>query len=214
MQMEKMSTSTMLKESHKKVVIEMDTKNLRAIETEQKVPTLEERIEALEREVAEIKEELPKNRVTMVVFSGELDRVLAAFVIATGAAALGMEVSMFFTFWGLSTLKRRSELKGKNIFEKLLALMTPSGTKEMPLSQLNFFGVGAKLLRFMMNQKDVATLEELIEMAREMGVRMIACQMSMDVMGIRKEELIDGIEVGGAATYLGDAVKSKVTLFI
>ncbi|MCS7065223.1 MAG: DsrE/DsrF/DrsH-like family protein [Fimbriimonadales bacterium] len=176
--------------------------------------SLEERVAHLEAQLQQIREELPDNRVSIVVFSGDLDKVLPAFVIATGAAAMGMEVSLFFTFWGLNALKKRRDLSGKGILEKMFALMTPAGTQSLGVSKMNFFGVGAKMLRAMMKQKQVASLEELAEMAREMGVRIIACQMSMDVMGVTAEELWDGIEVGGVAAFLADATKSKVTLFI
>jgi peroxiredoxin family protein len=159
-------------------------------------------------------EELPENRVSIVVFSGDLDKVLPAFIIATGAAAMGMQVSLFFTFWGLNALKKRRDLSGKGFLEKLFALMTPVGTEGLGVSKMNFFGIGAKLLRTLMKRKQVASLEELAQMAREMGVKIIACQMSMDVLGITKDELWDGIEVGGVATFLADATKSKITLFI
>jgi peroxiredoxin family protein len=155
-----------------------------------------------------------EDRVSLVVFSGELDRVLAAFVIATGAASLGMEVSMFFTFWGLSALRKKKVYRGKRWNENMMALMTPGGSRGLAVSKLNFFGVGAKLLRKMMRDRHVASLEELIAMAREFGIKIVACTMSMDVLGITREELVDNIEVGGAATFLGDAARSRVSLFI
>jgi peroxiredoxin family protein len=182
---------------------------------DQKQPTdLEARVARLEEQLAQIQQELPENRVSIVVFSGDLDKVLPAFIIATGAAALGMEVSLFFTFWGLSALKKRRVLRGKRLMEKLFALMTPANSQSLGVSKMNFFGIGAKMLRAMMKQKEVASLEELAQMARDMGVRIIACQMSMDVMGIEPDELWDGIEVGGVAAFLADASRSKATLFI
>jgi peroxiredoxin family protein len=176
--------------------------------------SLEERVARLEEQLQQIRQELPDNRVSIIVFSGDLDRVLPAFVIATGAAAVGMEVSLFFTFWGLNALKKRRDLSGKGFLEKMFALMTPAGTQSLGVSKMNFFGIGAKMLRAMMKRKQVASLEELVEMAREMGVRILACQMSMDVMGVKADELWDGIEVGGVAAFLADASKSKITLFI
>jgi len=176
--------------------------------------SLEERVARLEAQLQQIREELPDNRVSIIVFSGDLDRVLPAFISATGAAAAGMEASLFFTFWGLNALKKRRDLSGKSFMEKIFALMTPAGTQSLGVSKMNFFGIGAKMLRAMMKQKQVASLEELVEMAREMGVRIIACQMSMDVMGITQQELWDGIEVGGVAAFLADATKSKITMFI
>jgi peroxiredoxin family protein len=175
---------------------------------------LEARLAKLEAAQAELRSELPDNRVSLVVFSGDLDKVLAGFVIATGAAAVGMEVSMFFTFWGLSALKKGLRLKGKGLMEKGFALLTPGNSTSLGLSQHNFAGIGARLMRRMMRQKQIASLEELMHMARDFGVRCIACQMSMDVMGVSREELMDHVDLGGVATFLGDAARSKVTLFI
>ena len=168
----------------------------------------------LKEELEAIRERTVGNRVTMVVFSGDLDRVMAALVIATGAASMGMEVSMFFTFWGLSVLKKARGLAGKSVLEKAFSVMTPAGIADLGVSKMNFAGAGALMFRKMMKDKDVASIEELFTMAREMGVRIVACTMSMDVMGIKEEELIGKLEFGGVATYLGDASDSKVTLFI
>jgi peroxiredoxin family protein len=187
---------------------------LQEIVTAERVSALEERLAQLEAQMQQVREELPENRVSIIVFSGDLDKVLPAFIIATGAAAMGMQVSLFFTFWGLNALKKRRDLSGKGFLEKLFALMTPVGTEGLGVSKMNFFGIGAKLLRTLMKRKQVASLEELAQMAQEMGVKITACQMSMDVLGITKDELWDGIEVGGVATFLADAAKSKVTLFI
>jgi len=182
--------------------------------TAEKLAEIEERLKSLENQVQQIRDELPDNRVSIIVFSGDLDKVLASFVIATGAAAMGMEVSMFFTFWGLNALKKGRDLSGKNLMEKMFALMTPAGTEGLGVSKMNFFGLGAKMLRAMMKRKGVTSLEELAQMARDLGVKVIACQMAMDVMGVKKEELWDGIEVGGVASFLAEATKSKITLFI
>lgn len=187
---------------------------MQEVVTAERVSALEERLAQLEAQMQQVREELPENRVSIIVFSGDLDKVLPAFIIATGAAAMGMHVSLFFTFWGLNALKKRRDLSGKGFLEKLFALMTPVGTEGLGVSKMNFFGIGAKLLRTLMKRKQVASLEELAQMAREMGVKIIACQMSMDVLGITKDELWDGIEVGGVATFLADATKSKITLFI
>ena len=187
---------------------------MQEVVTAERVSALEERLAQLEAQMQQVREELPENRVSIIVFSGDLDKVLPAFIIATGAAAMGMQVSLFFTFWGLNALKKRRNLSGKGFLEKLFALMTPVGTEGLGVSKMNFFGIGAKLLRTLMKRKQVASLEELAQMAQEMGVKIIACQMSMDVLGITKDELWDGIEVGGVATFLADATKSKITLFI
>ena len=175
---------------------------------------LEERVRELEKRLAELEERAPDDRVSIIVFSGDLDRVLAAFVIATGAAAMGQQVSMFFTFWGLSVLKKDTQLGGKTVFQKMMAVMSPGSSQSLPVSKMNYFGVGAKMLRSMMKEKNVTSLEDFITMAREMGVRTIACEMSRDVMGIAESEMVSGIECGGVATFLADSLKSRTSLFI
>jgi peroxiredoxin family protein len=176
--------------------------------------TLQQQVQQLQAQVDALRAQSPDNRLSMVVFSGDLDRVLAAFVIASGAAVSGMEVSMFFTFWGLTALRQKRESRGKTLFQKLMGWMTPVGIRGLGVSKMNFGGIGAKMLRTMMRQQGVPQPEEMAQMARELGVRIVACQMSMDVMGVHKEELIDGVEVGGVATFLGEATRSKATLFI
>jgi peroxiredoxin family protein len=175
-----------------------------------------ERIEQLEREVEDLRARMPEDRATIVVFSGDLDKVLAAFVIATGAAVAGLETSMFFTFWGLCALKKKgSAAPGhQSIKEKMFGMMTPSGVGELGVSRMNFFGIGASMLKSMMKEKNVASLAELMDVAKDLGVKIIACTMSMDVMGVAKEQLIGNLEYGGVATYMADASRSKVTLFI
>ena len=149
------------------------------------------------------------------MFSGDLDKVLAGFVLATGAAAAGLETSMFFTFWGLSALKKKQKAPGqKNLMEKMFAVMTPGSSEALGTSKMNFFGMGAVMLRKMMKDKEIASLEELMGMARELNVKLIACTMSMDAMGVSKDELLDDLTYGGVATYMADAVRSRVTLFI
>ena len=169
----------------------------------------------LERSLAELRERTPEDRAALVVFSGDLDRVLAAFVIATGAAAAGLETSMFFTFWGLSVLKKKgARAPGKDLKQRMFALMTPSGSEALGTSKLNFFGMGAAMLRSMMKRQSIASLEELMVMARDLGVKTTACTMSMDAMGIAREELCDGLEYGGVAAFMADASRARVSLFI
>jgi peroxiredoxin family protein len=183
------------------------------VETEA-VITLEDRIAALEAQLAEVKEQLPDDRVTIVVFSGELDRVLASLIIATGALAMGQQVSMFFTFWGISALKKQRILEGKNLPEKMMSLMTPATTTQMGVSKMNFFGVGAKMLRFMMKDKNVETFEALIDLAEELGATIYSCSMSQEVMGIHQAELRESAQEAGVAGFLADALRSKFTLFV
>ena len=175
---------------------------------------LRDRVEAIEGRLGEVEERLPEDKVALVVFSGDLDRVLASFVIATGAAAMGQEVSMFFTFWGLSVLKNESSLKGKTLFEKMMSVMTPGSTEDLPVSKMNYFGVGAKMLRKMMADKNVSSLEEMIELARELGVKMLACEMSRDVMGIQDDELIRGFDSSVVASFLSESLRSRTNVFI
>ena len=175
---------------------------------------LEEKLQELERRLAHVEGQVAEDRVALVVFSGALDRVLAAFVIATGAAAMGQQVSMFFTFWGLSVLKKQSRLAGKTLFQKMMAVMSPTSSKSLPVSTMNYFGAGAKMLRTMMKQKNISSLEEMISLARELGVRMIACEMSRDLMGIKESELVAGLEFGGVTSFLADSLKSRTSLFI
>lgn len=179
-----------------------------------RIQQLEERIKELETRLGTLEERAPDDRVSIIVFSGDLDRVLAAFVIATGAAAMGQQVSMFFTFWGLSVLKKDTQLGGKTLFQQMMALMSPGSSQSLPVSKMNYFGVGAKMLRSMMKEKNVSSLEDMIALAREMGVRTIACEMSRDVMGISEAEMVGGIECGGVATFLADSLKSRTSLFI
>lgn len=176
--------------------------------------SLQAQVEQLQAELQRVRESMPDNRLSMVVFSGDLDRVLAAFVIASGAAASGMEVSMFFTFWGLTALRQKRKSAGKTLFQKMMGLMTPVGIKGLGVSKMNFGGIGAKMLRSMMKQQGVPQPEAMAQMARDLGVRIVACQMSMDVMGIHQDEILEGVEVGGVAAFLGDATRSKATLFI
>jgi peroxiredoxin family protein len=169
----------------------------------------------LERALQELRDRTPEDRAALVVFSGDLDRVMAAFVIATGAAASGLETSMFFTFWGLSVLKKKgARAAGKGLKQRMFALMTPTGSEGLGTSQLNFFGMGATMLRSMMKEQGIASLEELMGMAKDLGVKMTACTMSMDAMGIAKGELLDELEYGGVAAFMADASRARVSLFI
>jgi CoA-disulfide reductase len=156
-----------------------------------------------------------KNDKTMVVFSNDLDRAIASFIIANGAASMGRNVTMFFTFWGLNILRKNDKVNvKKDLFGKMFGLMMPRGSKKLSLSKMNIGGLGAKMIRNVMKNKNVASLEELIQSAVSNGVNLVACNMSMDVMGIKKEELIDGVKIGGGATFLGSAEDSDMSLFI
>lgn len=177
--------------------------------------TLEQRIDRLEERFYRLESAVPSaDNVTLLIFSGELDKVLAGLMIATTAASLDMKVTVFFTFWGINVLKEKRSLTGKEVKERMIDLMTPEGPGGMNVSQMNMLGAGRAMLKQMMKEKSVVSAEELLQIARESGVKLVACSMTMQVMGIRVEELTDGIEVAGAASYLMDASRSGCTLFI
>lgn len=174
-----------------------------------------EQLAELEARLSRLEETVPRSdRITLLVFSGELDKVLASLMIATTAASMGMNVTVFFTFWGLNVLKEKRTFSGKAVKERMIDLMTPSGPGSMGVSQLNMLGAGRAMLKLMMKEKDIVSADELLEIARDSGVKLVACSMTMQVMGIREEELGDGLEIAGAASYLVDASRSGCTLFI
>ena len=153
-----------------------------------------------------------KDGATMVVFSGDLDKALASMIIASGAAAYGKKVTIFFTFWGLSILKKQKVKKSG--LAKLFDIMLPSKANNLPLSQMNMGGMGASMIKYIMKQKNVDSLPDMIEQAHQLGVKFVACTMSMDLMGIEKEELFDFVEYGGVATFIGDSEQANMQLFI
>jgi len=155
-------------------------------------------------------------KVTLVIFSGELDKALAAFNIAIGAASSGMDVSIFFTFWGLNIIKmNEGPLRSKGIMRKMLNLMNRGGAKRLPLSKFNMFGLGRWMMSKLMKDSRVPTLESMMDMAKGMGVKFMACTTSMGIMGISKEAFIPGVDsYCGVATYLSEARESKINLFV
>lgn len=155
------------------------------------------------------------NHKTIVVFSGELDKAIASFIIANGAASMGRKVTMFFTFWGLNILRKPKKVRIKKGFmDTMFGKMMPRGSTKLKLSNMNMMGMGGKLIRKVMKDKNIESLESLIETAIGNGVEIVACQMSLDVMGLKAEELIDGVKIGGVGYYLGEAEESNVNLFI
>lgn len=152
---------------------------------------------------------------TIIMFSGDLDKAMAGLIIANGAAAMGDDVTIFFTFWGLNILRKAQKINIKKSFmEKMFGWMMPRGAEKLGLSKMNMGGMGTAMMKGIMKKKKVSSLPELIKSAQDMGVKFIACTMSMDVMGIKPEELIDGVEFAGVATYLGEADQANVNLFI
>lgn len=181
-------------------------------------------MEALEKHVAELKDQVEmlskgkaENKLSMIVFSGDMDKVLASLVIATGAVAMGMDVVMFFTFWGTPILRDKNKnVGGKDLMGKMFGTMLPKGACEMKLSKMNMGGMGTAMMKSLMKKKNVASVEEMLELAAELGVRMYVCEMSMDLMGFKREEMIDypNMSFCGVAKFLEEAQNSKIQLFI
>jgi peroxiredoxin family protein len=177
--------------------------------------TLEQRLDVLEDAMAELRRNVPDSgKVTLLFFSSDLDKVLAGLIIAATAASMGMQVTAFFTFWGINVLKKQRIMTSKTLPERLLGLVTPAGPARMPVSRMNMLGAGRSMLTAMMKHRRVASADELLQLAVEHDVRLVACSTTLQVMGIHREELLDAAEVAGAAAYLGDASRSGCTLFI
>jgi peroxiredoxin family protein len=156
-----------------------------------------------------------KKKTTIILFSGDYDKAMAAYIIANGAAAYDHEVTIFHTFWGLNALRKDEQVPVKKGFlEKMFGKMMPRSADKMGLSKMNFAGIGPKLIKHVMKKHNAMTLPQLIEMAQEQGVKLVACTMTMDLLGLQKEELIDNLEYAGVAAYLADAEEGNVNLFI
>jgi len=182
------------------------------------------KLKELETQFAEIKTQLEalqkktqEDKLSMIVFSGDLDKALASLIIATGSVAMGLEVVMFFTFWGTTLLRNKGKkVEGKDMMGKMFGAMLPTGTGDLKLSKLNMGGMGTAMMKSLMKKKNVASMEEMLELAGEMGVKIYICEMSMDLMGFKREEMIDypGLDYAGVATFLDEAIDSKMQLFI
>ena len=183
---------------------------LRLKEVQQQIDEIRSKLESLAKTA-------PENKLSMIVFSGDLDKVFASFVIATGAVAMGMEVVMFFTFWGTPVLRdKNKQAGGKDLMGKMFGAMLPKGACSVKLSKMNMAGMGTAMMKSLMKKKNVASLEQMIQMAGELGVQIYVCEMTMDLMGFKREEMIDypNISFCGVAKFLEEAMKSKVQLFI
>jgi peroxiredoxin family protein len=176
----------------------------------------------VDRAIAEIKAKVDgmpgaENKLTMIVFSGDLDKLLAAMIVATGAAAMGMKVVLFFTFWGTAALRHDSRrVNGKTLMGKMFGAMLPRGRNKLALSKMHMAGMGTAMLKGLMEKKNVASLDQLFEVAGQLAVKIYICEMSMDLMGFKKEEMIDypDLEVCGVATMLSHAKESSIQFFI
>ena len=163
----------------------------------------------------EIKEKKP-DRVTLVVLSGDMDKAMAAFIIATGAAAMGMQVTMFFTFWGLNVIRKKGTASSaKDWLRRAFGLLNKGGADDLPLSRFHFGGLGTNMMKKVMKQNRMPGISELLETAQDLGVKMIACTTTLGLMGISKDTLIDGVDqLAGVTTYLAEAKQGSVNLFI
>jgi peroxiredoxin family protein len=175
----------------------------------------EQELKALKAKV----EEMPgqENKLSMIVFSGELDKHLAAMIIATGAAAMGMKVVMFYTFWGTAALREpKKKVGGKDFMSKMFGFMLPKGRNKIVLSKMHMAGMGTAMMKSLMKKKNVASMDQMYEIAGMMGVEIKVCEMSMDLMGFKREEIIEypHLEFCGVATFLANAKESAVQLFI
>jgi len=160
--------------------------------------------------------EAEKEKLTIVVFSGELDKALAAFIIATTGASMGMDVTMFFTFWGLNILKKNeARMGGKGFKQKMFSLLNKGGTKRLKLSHFHMFGLGTWMMKLVMKDSHYPSIDEFITMAKEMGIKMIPCSTTCGMFGLTEGSFRSGVEgIAGAAYFLGEARKAKLTLFI
>jgi peroxiredoxin family protein len=182
-----------------------------------KLEDLEAQFGQLKAQVEALKNSTAENKLSIIVFSGELDKALAAFVIATGAVAMGMDVVMFFTFWGTPILRDKAKKAGgKDLMGKMFGTMLPKGTGQVKLSKMHMGGMGTGMMKALMKKKNVASLEQMMELAADLGVRIFVCEMSMDLMGFKRDEMIDypGLTYAGVATFLEQARSSRVQLFI
>ena len=158
---------------------------------------------------------MEKKRTTIVLFSGDYDKAMAAYIIANGAAAYDHEVTIFHTFWGINALRKQEPVAvNKGFLEKMFAKMMPRGAEKLGLSKMQMLGMGPKMIKHVMNKHNALTLTQLVEMAQEQDIKLVTCTMTMDLLGLQKEELLDGIQYAGVAAYLADAEEGNVNLFI
>lgn len=178
---------------------------------------LQAQVEALRKELEKTQKGAQQDKLSMVLFSGDLDKALAAFIIATGSVAMGMDAVIFLTFWGTPLLRKKDKtVAGKDFMSKMFGWMLPKGASRATLSKMNMGGMGTVMLKDLMKKKNVASLDQMIDMAGELGVKIYICEMSMDLMGFKREEMIDypDLKYAGVATFLAEAKNSKVQLFL
>jgi len=181
----------------------------------QTLPTgdMQLRLDALENELQDLRARVPEDKVSIILLSGDFDKAMAAFMMANGAAAMGMEVSMFFTFWGCSVIKKGKKLRGKKFSHKLINLMLPGSSRDLPPSKMAFAGLGRKFFNYMMDG-EMASLEEQIELAKEAGITFQICAPSLGLMGFDNDEWVVPVDVCGVAAMYGTALKARTAYFI
>jgi len=178
---------------------------------------IEKQVAELEKQLKKLQKRQAKDQISIIAFSGDLDKMLAAMIIATGARAMDTEVKMFFTFWATAMLRdQKKSGKGKDFMSKMFGFMLPKGSTQLKLSKMNMCGMGTEMLKGLMKKKRVSSLEELLKIAGELGVEINVCEMSMDLMGFKREEMIDypNLKYVGVGSYLADANESRIQLFI
>ena len=178
---------------------------------------IEKQVAELEAQVKKLQNRQAKDQISIIAFSGDMDKMLAAMIIATGARAMDTEVKMFFTFWATAMLRDpKKTANGKDFMSKMFGFMLPKGSSKLKLSKMNMGGMGTTMLKGLMKKKRVSSLEELLVTAGELGVEINVCEMSMDLMGFKREEMIDypHLHYVGVGSYLSDADESRIQLFI
>lgn len=185
------------------------------------VASLEDRLDELEQlnmklaaQVKQLQSTQNLDRMVIIVSTDHYDKLMAAFILASSAAAMGMEVGMYFTFWGINGLRKTKLYRGKGFLHRIITMIMPNNASKAKLAKMNYLGLGKTGMKFMMKKHNVTNLVSLIDTARELDVRLISCQMTMDLMGIKKEELIDGIEFAGAGECVNYSSRSTVNYFI
>jgi len=183
-----------------------------------KETSLEERVAHLEKQLSTKEKKSPtdqkSNHIILIICTQDLDQVLPALVIATNAATLGIKVTIFFTIWGINVIKKKRILAKKSFTEKLLSILTPRSNKHLPMSNLNLFGIGPMLLKHMLKEHKIPSLDELLELCRELDIRFTACELTMNLFGITEKELLEHAKCTGVTSIISEAATANCTLFI
>ncbi len=176
---------------------------------------LQEQIQELKDRIELLEKNSSRDKLSIIVFSASLDKLIAAFILATGAAAMGSEVTLFFTFWGTAALRKKFRVK-KDFISRMFGFMLPTGFDELKLSKMNMAGAGTSLMKHLMKKKNIVTLTEMLELSQEMNIKIYICEMSMDLMGMKREEMVDykNLEYCGVARFLSEAYESGNSFFI